>query len=267
MWPGTRCEQDVTAETARSAYDAWHTRYAVDADSGAPWHGLVKQHLHGPRDLREKRVLEIGSGRGGFACWLAAQRDRPTVLVAADFARTAVQKGRRFAGERQISNIRWVIGDIQMTAHRDDTFDTIVSCETIEHVPDPRGTLRELARVLRPGGRLYLTTPNYLGAMGLYRTYLRLIGRRYTEEGQPINRAVVLPRTLAWVRRAGLRVLVVDAVGHYLPFPGRPPIEFPALNRPRWLMRWFGLHSLVVAVKPPPTGPSRSPGEEGAPRG
>jgi len=240
----------VPAESARSAYDAWHTRYAVDAESDAPWHRLVKRHLDGSRDLHRRTVLEIGSGRGGFACWLAGQVQKPAMLLAADFACTAVQKGKAFAQGRGVADIRWAIGDIQTLAHREGTFDTVISCETIEHVPDPRGALRELARVLKPGGRLYLTTPNYLGTMGLYRAYLRLTGRRYTEEGQPINRAVVLPRTLAWIRCAGLRVLTVDAVGHYLPFPGRPPIELPVLNRPRWLMRWFGLHSLVVATKP-----------------
>jgi len=240
----------VPAESVRSAYDAWHTRYAVDAESDAPWHRLVKQHLDVSRDLHRKRILEIGSGRGGFACWLAGQAAKPATLVAADFARTAAHKGKAFARERGVLAVRWAIGDIQALAHRGNTFDTIISCETIEHVPDPPLAVRELARVLRPGGRLYLTTPNYLGTMGLYRIYLRLTGRRYTEEGQPINHLVVLPRTVVWVRRAGLRVLEIDAVGHYLPFPGRPPIEIPALNQPRQLMRWFGLHSLVVATKP-----------------
>ncbi len=244
----------MPAESARAAYEAWHTRYAVDAESDAPWHQLVKQHLNRSRDVHGKRVLEIGSGRGGFACWLAGQAQRPGTLVAADFARTAVHKGRAFAHERGVLQVRWAIGDMQTLAHREGTFDTIISCETIEHVPDPPRALRELARVLKPGGRLFLTTPNYLGTMGLYRGYLRLTGRRYTEQGQPINHPNVLPRTLAWVKRAGLRVLAVDGVGHYLPFPGRPPIEIPALNRPRWLMRWFGLHSLVVATKPSRAG-------------
>jgi len=243
--------------SVRRAYDAWHERYGVDAQSEAPWHRLVKQHLDTPRDTRARRVLEIGSGRGGFACWLAGHEDKPAMLVAGDFARTAVHKGRAFTHAQGVTGIRWVIGDIQTVPHPDDTFDTIVSCETIEHVPDPWRALRELARVLRPGGRLYLTTPNYLGTMGLYRMYLRLTGRRFTEEGQPINHPVVLPRTVVWVRRAGLQVLTVDAVGHYLPFPGRPPIEISTLNRPRWLMRWLGLHSLVVAVKPPATTQTR----------
>src|SRR5262249_27760351 len=82
--------------------------------------------------------------------------------------------------------------------------DTVISCETIEHVPDPSRAVAELAQVLKPGGRLFLTTPNYFGPFGLYRAYLRLRRRRFTEVGQPINQLTLLPRTLRWIRRAGL---------------------------------------------------------------
>jgi SAM-dependent methyltransferase len=128
-------------------------------------------------------------------------------------------------------------------------FDTVISCETVEHLADPQRALREIQRVLRPGGRLLLTTPNYLGPLGLYRGYLRVRGRRYTEGGQPICRLTSLPRTLLWVWRAGLRVIEVDAVGHYLPWPGQPPRELAGLDDLRPL-RWFALHSLVVAERP-----------------
>jgi 2-polyprenyl-3-methyl-5-hydroxy-6-metoxy-1,4-benzoquinol methylase len=236
---------------SRAAYEAWHGRLDVDAATATPWHGLVKEHLDPARDLAGKRVLEIGCGRGGFACWLAArERHAPAEVVAADFSETAVAKGEAFAARRGLKGIRWEVADVQDIRHADASFDTVVSCETVEHVPDPRRALRELARVLRPGGRLLLTTPNYLGMMGLYRGYMRLTGRCYTEEGQPINNFLLLPRVRAWVAGAGLRVRVVDAVGHYLPFPRRPPIELPLFNEPRALTRWFGLHSLVVAEKP-----------------
>lgn len=42
----------------------------------------------------------------------------------------------------------------------DASFDVIVCLETLEHLPGPRHTLREFARVLRPGGRLVISTPN-----------------------------------------------------------------------------------------------------------
>jgi hypothetical protein len=86
--------------------------------------------------------------------------------------------------------------------------------------------------------------------MGLYRGYRRLTGRPFTEGGQPINNFVMLPRTLRWVRRAGLTPVAVDGIGHYLPVPGRPPVRLAFLDRARTVTRWTALHSLVVARKP-----------------
>lgn len=235
--------------TERKAYEDWHARYEVDSEADTPWHRLVIKHLDPERDLIGKNILEIGCGRGGFTCWLAGQRARPARIVAADFATTAVQKGSAFARERRLSGISWEVNDIQNIAHPDASFDTIISCETVEHVTAPQRALNELARVLKPGGRLLLTTPNYLGSLGLYRVYLRLRGRAFTEEGQPINNFLLLPLTRSWVAQTGLRVSKVDAVGHYLPFPGRPPLEIPLFNNPRRMMRWLAHHSLIVAEK------------------
>ena len=171
------------------------------------------------------------------------------MIVAADFATSAIRKGRELSRRNGIEGIVWQVANIEALPHPEATFDTVISCETIEHVPHPRRAIREMSRVLRPGGRLFLTTPNYLGPLGLYRLYLRLRRRVYTETGQPINHLTLLPITYSWVTRAGLRVTKVDAIGHYLPFPGRPPIEMRHLNGLRNRLRWLGLHSLVISEK------------------
>ena len=233
---------------ACAAYELWHSQFSVDGDANSHWQRLVKSHLNVARDISGKTVLEIGCGRGDLACWLSRQPEQPASVVAADFSFTAVRKGRCFAAKHKI-RADWEVMDIQDIGHPESTFDTVISCETVEHVPDPCKAVRELVRVLKPGGCLFLTTPNYLGSLGLYRAYLRLRGRRYTEVGQPINNFTLLPRTWLWIKRARLRVRCIDAIGHYLPFPGRPPIEFPIFDNPRILMRWIALHSLIVAEK------------------
>ena len=236
-------------QSIRRAYETWHERLEVDGETDTPWHRLLFRHLDPVRDLASKRVLEIACGRGGLACRLAGvSNPPPTELIAGDISTTAVGKARAFAASLDIRNVRWIVCDIHALAHPDAAFDTVICCETIEHLRRPLAALAEVARVLKPGGRLLLTTPNYLGPLGLYRGYLRLRGRRFTEVGQPVNRFTLLPLTLVWLRRVGLRVTTVDATGHYLPWPGKPPVPIAQLD---WrLLRWFALHSLVKAQKP-----------------
>ena len=230
------------------AYDVWHDRYDVDRDADTPWHRLVLEHMDAGRDLKGKRVLEIACGRGGFAARLAGMTQPPPKLVASDLSTAALVKGKAFAKQASLQTIVWEAGDAQMLGHPDASFDTVISCETIEHVPEPRAALAEFARVLKPGGRLFLTTPNYMGLMGLYRGYARVRGRPYTEEGQPINNFLLLPLTVRWLRATGLKVITVEAAGHYVPVPGRPPVDVLALGHIRAL-RWAALHSLIVAEK------------------
>jgi 2-polyprenyl-3-methyl-5-hydroxy-6-metoxy-1,4-benzoquinol methylase len=234
---------------AREAYDEWHAKFDPEDDAHSPWHALVREHVDVARDLDGRRVLDIGCGRGGLTAWIA-RSSRPALHLAMDFSEVAVEKGRRMAAQASLPDIEWGVADIQDIPRADASIDSAFSCETIEHVPDPPRAVRELARVLRPGGRLFLTTPNYMGTLGLYRGYLRLRGRKFTEIGQPINQFTMLPRTIRWVTRAGLEVLATDAVGHYLPFPGRPAIRLAWLDEPRALMRWLAHHSFVLARKP-----------------
>jgi 2-polyprenyl-3-methyl-5-hydroxy-6-metoxy-1,4-benzoquinol methylase len=238
----------VMGESSSASYDEWHSSLDVDAEATDPWHLLVRRYLDPARDLIGRRVIEIGCGRGGFSCWMARSADPPPDIVAIDYSPVAVEKGRMYATASGLASITWQRGDIQAIDQPDASFDTAISCETIEHVADPQRAVMELARVLRPGGTLFLTTPNYLGFFGLYRAYLRLRGRRFTEVGQPINQLTLLPLTLRWVRRAGLRPGIIAGEGHYLLIPGRQPRRVHWLDRE--FLKWAALHVLIVAHKP-----------------
>ena len=242
--------QEIESSTTRDAYDAWHGRHEVDAEADSPWHQMIKARLDPGRDITGRRILEIGCGRGGFACWLARHPAGPAEIVAADFSPAAVAKAEMFAAGQGVTRVTWAVADIQKLDQFGPEFDTVISCETIEHVTDPPLAVRNLAQVLKPCGRLYLTTPNYISMIGLYRVYCWVRGKKFDEGGQPICQVTMVPKTRTWVRAAGLRVVETDTRGQYLPFPGRPPIRVNWLEHPHVLMRWFGLHSLVVGEKP-----------------
>lgn len=240
---------EAATAAARDVYDRWHVQLDIDAESDAPWHRMIKARIVPEVDLAGRRILEIGCGRGGFACWLARHPCAPREIVAADFSSAAVAKAQHYATEHGITGVRWIVADVQKLDQFGEEFDTVVSCETIEHVTEPPLAIRQLARVLKPGGNLYLTTPNYLSSIGLYRVYCWVRRKKFDECGQPICQVTMVPKTHRWVRAAGLRIIQADAIGQYLPFPGRPPIRLGFLERPHFLMKWFGHHSLVVAEK------------------
>jgi len=232
-------------EDSRAAYEVWHAALGVDAGADAPWHRLLKPRL----DLGGRRVLEIASGRGGLAVWMATRpaADRPRQLVAADFAFSALDAARAHAAGAAVA---FAQADIMRLPFPDARFDAVVSCETLEHVPDPRLALAELYRVLRHGGVLYLTMPNYFGTLGLYRWYRERTGREWQEEGQPLNhplKSIVMRR---WLRDAGFTIAVMDGASHFVPVPGRQPRQLSALDRVRPL-RLFAQHVAFVAGKHP----------------
>ena len=96
---------------------------------------------------------------------------------------------------------------------------------------------------------MIITTPNYLNLIGLYRVVMRLVGKRYTEMGQPINQPLRLVQRVRRLKALGCRVDAVDATGQLIPVPGYDVIEVRWLERPKRLMRWFCLNSLTRATR------------------
>jgi 2-polyprenyl-3-methyl-5-hydroxy-6-metoxy-1,4-benzoquinol methylase len=101
-----------------------------------------------------ERVLDVGCGEGRFAAELARAG---VAVVGVDVAREPLRRaGARYAG-LDLRSIplagTWPLEDA--------SFDAVWAGEVIEHVADTAGWLSEVRRVLRPGGRLLLSTPDH----------------------------------------------------------------------------------------------------------
>ena len=150
-------------------------------------HNLVRRYLQSSDIATNKRILEVGCGMNPFSIWLSSQGLGQREIIAADFSPAAIELAQQVADSCSVSDICWQNEDIQDLSFGSEHFDTVFSFETIEHVPKPYAAIKELYRILKPEGSLMLTTPNYLGMFGMYRMFLRLRGRKYTEGGNPLT--------------------------------------------------------------------------------
>jgi len=187
-------------------------------------------------DLRNLSLLDAGCGTG----WFSAEACKRGANV------TALDIGPRLLEQvRRKCNAKTVVGDVLNLRFPDATFDVVVSSECIEHTTDPRGAVRELLRVCKPGGLAVITCPNrrwHWACVVANRLRLR-----------PYEGLENWPRwseLQAWVRETGAEILSARGI-HLFPF------QFPPLRPVLRMLDNIGdvigpwcVNQAVLATKP-----------------
>ena len=117
-------------------YEHWH-RYLI-----------VRNYVGG------KRVLDVASGEGYGTHLLSTSA---ASVVGADISADAVAHANSRYGNK---NLRYVAADCTQIPEPDASFDVIVSFETIEHMTEHQAFMREVDRLLAPGGMFIISSPN-----------------------------------------------------------------------------------------------------------
>jgi ubiquinone/menaquinone biosynthesis C-methylase UbiE len=112
---------------------------------------LVFDDALATENLSDRRFLDAGCGTGLFSRVAVDRGARVTSLDVGE--RLLAQVAKKTESER-------VVGDVANLPFPDADFDYVLCTEVIEHLIEPESAVIELARVLRPGGMLVLTTPN-----------------------------------------------------------------------------------------------------------
>jgi ubiquinone/menaquinone biosynthesis C-methylase UbiE len=120
----------------------------------APHPGITRKRLLeilAPQPAEQ--ILEVGPGTGYYTLAVAERLDGGT-LAAFDLQQEMLEHLTREASRRGIANISPARGDAQALPYGDERFDAAFLVTVLGEIPDQDAALRELARVLRPGGRL-----------------------------------------------------------------------------------------------------------------
>lgn len=114
--------------------------------TGADDASFLVPHLHAGMSL-----LDCGCGPGSITCDLAAIV-APGQVVGTDISEKQLAHARRLAEQRGIANVRFELGSIYELRFPDASFDAAFASHVLEHLREPVRAMREMRRVLKPGG-------------------------------------------------------------------------------------------------------------------
>ena len=99
------------------------------------------------------RLLDCGSGPGSITCDLAGIVT-PGEVLGIDFDPKQVELATAYAAQRGVTNVRFQPADVYALPFPEGSFDAVFASGLVEHLSEPLRALREMRRVLRPGGLL-----------------------------------------------------------------------------------------------------------------
>ena len=156
-----------------------------------------------------ERVLELGCG-GGYYAYEAARFVGPTGRVCA----IDISPDQVAAAQRRCAEFAWVecrVADIATPPYGDAEFDALFAVQVLEYLVDLDGGLRQIQRMLRPGGRLVIVATDWSSAVWHSENAPRM--QRVLTAWAPHTPCRDLPAILAArLRRAGMQPLRQTAI-------------------------------------------------------
>jgi len=152
--PAAASDVKSTGSSLANHYWAWRLYHLLIADVVALQRPTKYKFVHEFLGSDLGRVADIGCGPGVFTRYLCRNAN---FVFAGDVDRKSLV--RTFARHAREKNLAALVMRANQLPFRDSSLDTVLFLEVLEHLDDDAGALRDIARILNPGGKLVLSVP------------------------------------------------------------------------------------------------------------
>ncbi len=140
---------------ARADWDAAASGWSSHAPEIRAWLGVATEAMLQMAEIGSgQHVLDVAAGAGDQTLDIARRIGRSGLVVATDISPSMLDLARRNAASGGISNVRTHVADAENLMLESSSFDAVVCRLGLMFLPDPLAGLREINRVLKPGGHL-----------------------------------------------------------------------------------------------------------------
>jgi ubiquinone/menaquinone biosynthesis C-methylase UbiE len=143
-------------EKAAASYNAAADHF--DDEALSFWDLVGKRTVTNLKLQAGAKVLDVGCGTGASALPAAQVVGKKGFVVGVDLAARLLERARAKAMTAGLANVEFRLADMTALEYPDGNFEAVVSVFSIFFVPDMEGLVRELWRMVRPGGKLAITT-------------------------------------------------------------------------------------------------------------
>jgi ubiquinone/menaquinone biosynthesis C-methylase UbiE len=151
-------EQPNPTEQAKRKAEATYNAAAEHFDDLGYWDVAGRRTVERLKLKAGSVVLDVGCGTGASALPAAEVVGETGKVIGVDLAENQLKRARIKAAQRQLQNVEFRVGDMTNLGFPDGHFDAVVSVFSVFFVPDMEGLVRELWRMVKPGGKLAITT-------------------------------------------------------------------------------------------------------------
>ena len=238
--------------------DIYKMGNSVWVHASVPWQqDIITSYLRSIHPKEWASVIDLGTGIGNNLKSLEKIVRGVTVVDVSEFALSRLKESYK----NKFKRLNIIQEDLNTVKFLECSFDIVLMTEVIEHLENPEVILKKIMKILKPGGYLIISIPNYLNVAGIWKKVAEKLFKKtwdaWGNHEEGIENFMTVPKLKRWLRQESfipLKERGGDVIRSWFPFLRKqynfidrhPMMVFGKI----WPIKYFLMNYFILCQKP-----------------